>query len=112
MPIAQAATLITTGAINANVLSGESVEFVERPSRVRVFITAEAAGESRAQFSIGSRVVLVESPVSRQNRPPIVPDDLLLEDVAMPGERLTLRLRNTGAGSNTVFWRVESMPIA
>jgi hypothetical protein len=112
MPIAQGATAVTAGAINSNVLSGEAVEFVERPSRVRVFITAEAAGESRAQFSISSRIVLVESPVSRQNRPPLVPDDLLLEEIAMPGERLILRLRNTGAGTNTVFWRVEAMPVA
>lgn len=112
MPTAQGATAVLTGAINANVLTGEPVQFAERPSRVRVLLTAEAAGESRAAFSIGSRQVLVESPVSRAARMPIAPDDQLIEDIAMPGEQLTLRLRNTGAGTNTVFWRVEVMPLA
>ena len=112
MPMAQRATAVTAGATNDNLLANTPVQFTERPSKVRVFVTAEAAGESRIQFAIGSRLVLVESPVSRQNRPPLVPDDLLLEDIAMPGEQLIMRARNTGAGSNTVFWRVESMPVA
>jgi hypothetical protein len=112
MPIAQGATAVTAGAINANLLTGENVEFAERPSRVRIYATAEAAGESRLQFTLGGRSVLVESPISRQNRPPIVPDDFLLEEIAMPGERLILRARNTGAGTNTIFWRIEVVPVA
>lgn len=112
MPMHQFATSIGAGAVNDNLVANTPVQFIERPSAVRIYITAEAAGESRLQVSIGSRLVMVESPVSRQNRPPLVPDDLLIQDVAMPGEMLTLRGRNTGAGANTIFGRVEVMPFA
>lgn len=112
MPRAQGATSVAAGAINANVLSGENVEFIERPSRVLVLATAEAAGESRMQFKIGAREVIAESPMSRAARVPLKPDDVVVEEIAMPGERLTLKLRNTGAGANVVFWAVEVQPVA
>lgn len=112
MPVAQGTTATAAGGTTANVLNGETVEFVERPSRVRFYITAEAAGESRVQIKFGSREVLSEAPVSRQARPPLVPDDFLMEDIGMPGERIIVRHRNTGAGSNTLFWRVEVQPVA
>jgi hypothetical protein len=112
MPRAQGATSVAAGATNNNVLSGENVQFVERPSRVTLLGTAEAAGESRFQFKIGAREVLAESPVSRQARHPIKPDDVILSDIGMPGEQLTLKIRNTGAGANVAFWAVEVDPIA
>lgn len=103
----QGTTTLTAGSSNVNVLSGSAFEFVKRPSRVRFFAVGDAAGEMRATIQSGADVFMEESPISRQARMPIVPDDLTVEDIAMPGDRLKLALRNTGAGSNTAFWAVE-----
>lgn len=108
----QGVTNLAAAASNANVLSGSMVEFVERPSRVRFFIVGDAAGEGRASVQIGTRGVMNESPLNRAARFPLVPDDLTCEDVALPGQRITLALRNTGAGANNTFWAVEVLPIA
>jgi hypothetical protein len=76
----------------------------------RFSITAEAAGESRVTIYIGSRIVVPESNVSRQARVPLLPDDILVTAPMRRGEKLVIQHRNTGAGTNTMFWRVDLRP--
>lgn len=106
MATMQGVTSIAAGGSNSNVLAGLVDEFIKRPSRVRFYVVGDAAGELRATIVSGSDVLMQESPISRAARVPLVPDDLTVEDIAMPGERLTLAARNTGAGANNLFWRV------
>lgn len=108
----QGVTSVAAGAINNNVLSGSAFEFIRRKSIVRFYVVGDAAGESRATIQSGSEVLLEESPISRAARVPVIPDDLTVEDVAMPNDRLKLALRNTGAGANNVFWAVEIREVA
>lgn len=108
----QGVTNTAAGGSNNNVLSGSAFEFVKRPSRVRFYIVGDAAGEQRVTVQAGAEVLLEESPVSRAARVPLVPDDLTIEDVAMPGDRLKVAVRNTGAGANNLFWAVDIQEIA
>lgn len=112
MAVAQFRTSQAAGAITQNLIAGENVEFLERPSRVRVWATAEAAQETRLQIMIGGKLVLVESPISGQARMPIDPDDKVYDDIHLAGERIILRGRNTGAGANVIQGRVSVDPVA
>ena len=58
----------------------------------------------------GSDTILEESPVSRAARFPVYPDDYGLNDMAAAGERLVVRVRNTGAGANNLFWNLKLTP--
>lgn len=108
----QGVTNLAANASNSNVLAGSSFEFIKRPTRVRFFIVGDAAGGIRATVQSGSDVLMEESPVSRAARFPVNPDDLTCEDVAMPGDRLKLALRNVTAGALDTFWAVEAHEVA
>jgi hypothetical protein len=108
----QGVNSIAAGASNNNVLSGSVFEFIKVPSMVRFYAVGDAAGELRVTIQSGTDVLLEESPISRQARFPVVPDDLTAEDAAMPGDRLKLAVRNTGAGANNLFWAVDVTPLA
>lgn len=90
-----------------NVLSGQIFERSPVNGMVRLACTAEAAGESRITLYVGGRVVMQESPISRQARVPLIPDDVLTSAPVRAGEQITLSHRNTGAGANTLFWRLD-----
>lgn len=90
-----------------NVLSGQVFERSPITGVARFAITAEAAGESRVTIYVGGRVVMQESNVSRAAVVPIIPDHVLTQHPVRAGEQLTIAHRNTGAGANTLFWRVD-----
>ena len=111
MPILQGNVSVAAGAVNPNVIAGSAFEFPDRNYYGRLAFTAEAAGESRLTVQVGSAVHMEESPVSRANRVPILPDDLVLARFPCPrGKRIILKVRNTGAGANVVFWNLELTP--
>lgn len=92
-----------------NALSGKSAEFVQEPSVVRLYATASAVGMNMTLI-IGEEVVLDDQEVNAQNRMPLTPDDFVCEGGAFPGDRITLRLRNTTGGAVTAFSKVEVVP--
>lgn len=95
------------GVTTPNALTGNPYAVAPFNARVRFYLTAEAAGESRVTIYLGPRLVTPESTVSRQARPPLVPDDFFTEARCRAGEQVVLQHRNTGAGSNNLFWRVD-----
>lgn len=103
----QNVTTLAAGAVNNNVLAGSAFEFVSRQALVRFYAVGDAAGVARATIQSGSDVMMEESPISRAARFPITPDDLTAEDIALPGDRLKLAIRNTGGAPIDVFWAVE-----
>lgn len=106
----QGSTALTTGTSNNNVLSGSILEFVKRQSMVKFYVVASAVG-GLASVSSGADILLEESAVSQANRFPVDPDDLTVKDVAMPGDRLKLALRNPTGGTVTFYWAVEVQPV-
>lgn len=111
MPIIQNVTSTAAGAVTTNVLAGSVYEYLPYNAQIEFGICGDAAGEGRVTVLSGSDTVLEESPVSRQARFPVYPDDFSLVDVARAGERLVIRHRNTGAAPNNLFWAVRITPI-
>jgi hypothetical protein len=111
MPLVQGVTPVTLAAPIPNLLVGSIYERPTFKALVRYFITADAAGTMRLQINHGSRTIMETAPVSRANRQPLVPDDMLLEAVVMPYEQIVMRASNTAAGPNDIFWRVDIRPI-
>jgi hypothetical protein len=104
---------LTAGASVDNQFSGEIHEFISRPSVCWYAINGDANGQE-VEYSIisGTDVVVSKARCNAQNRIPIWPDDFLQKDEALPGDRLVLQLRNTGAGSHTVSYAVRIEPVA
>lgn len=111
MPRVQKVTSVAAGAVNDNLIAGSAYEFPDRHYWGQLALTAEAAGESRITVQVGDKVHLEESSVSRANRIPILPDDILLQRFPCPaGKRIVIKARNTGAGANTVFATLDLTP--
>lgn len=108
----QSVTNLAAGASTPNALAGSAFEFIKAPSLVRFYVVGDAAGAIRVGISSGSDILLEESPVSRAARMPVIPDDLTVEDVAAPGDRLRISIRNPSAGALDTFWAVEITPLA
>jgi len=95
------------GATTQNVATGQAYERAPFSGMCRVSLVGEAAGESRCSIFAGGRLVMQESPISRQNRFPVIPDDVVATFPIRQGDQITIPHRNTGAGANTIFWRVD-----
>jgi len=107
----QGVTSTAAGATTINVLAGSVYEYLPFNAQVEFGICGDAAGEGRVTVLSGSDTLLEESPVSRQARFPVYPDDFTLVDAAAGGERLVVRHRNTGAAANNLFWAVRITPL-
>ena len=106
MPVITNETSIAANSTSANLLTGDINEFLGRPSAVSLFCTGAAVG-LRAQLLIGGDVVIDDQPISDANRFPITPDDFLSRGGGIPGDRLTLRFRNTTVGAVIARWRLS-----
>lgn len=93
----------------ANVIAGKSKEFVTEPSLVTVSATGSAAG-LMITLIIGEEIVIDDQDVGPGNRFPIVPDDVLAQGGAFPGDRIVVRMRNRTAGALTSWVRVDVEP--
>jgi hypothetical protein len=98
-------------ALSANVLAGETFEFVPgRRAMIRLRISAAATGV-RANLQIGGESVLQDALCSNSNRFPVAPDDVLVDGVgAAGGERLFLTFRNSTGGNIVVNFVVDIQP--
>lgn len=114
MPIIKNSVSIAAGASNNNVLSGSAFEFVKDASEVKIGLLASAAG-LLAGVSSGSDILLEDGSavdiVRVANQGPIFPDDFLLEDAAMPMDRLRISARNPTGGAITLFYGVRVDPV-
>lgn len=105
--VMQGVTSTGAGLSTANVLTGQAYERAPFSGRLRFFVTGDASGEQRVTVIVGGRLIMQEASLSRQARPPLIPDDFLVEAPVRRGEQIVLNVRNTGAGSNNLFWRVQ-----
>ena len=104
-------TTVTANTTTANLLAGDINEFLGRASVVSLFVAAAAVG-IRAQLLVGKDVVIDDQPVSDANRFPQTPEDYLMRGAGFPGDRLTLRFRNTTGGNIIVRWRLAIEAVA
>ena len=111
MPIIQSVTNALAGATVVNVLAGSVYEYLPYNARLEFGLTSDVLGSARVTVLTGPDTVLEESPVSRQNRFPIYPDDFSLVDVAAAGSRVVIRYRNTDAAAQNLFWTLRITPV-
>lgn len=101
MPVIQKEISVAANAVNDNILSGSSFEFLRSNSVVSVGLAGSATGLV-ANIQSGADIVLEESPLLVKTTMPTIPDDMYYNDVGVAGDRLVIRVRNTTAGALTV----------
>jgi hypothetical protein len=108
---AQGTVSVAANASSGNVLSGKQIEIPERPSRVSFYAAAAATGVV-GTVTAGARTLMEESHISPANRFPQDPEDRMVRDVAMQGQRLNLTFRNSTGAAIIVQWAVDADPVA
>ncbi len=113
MPLIKGSVAIAAGATNNNILSGSAFEFVKEASQVAIGMLSSASG-LLAGVSSGSDILLEDGSlvdiVRVANQGPLFPDDYILQDIAMPMDRLRISVRNPTGGSITLFYGVRVEP--
>jgi len=94
MPVIQREVSIPANSTSENLLSGSAFEFARGPQLVSLGVTAAATG-CFITFTSGADVILEETAAYVATRYPIIPDEFFYSDVAAPGDRYVLRVRNT-----------------
>ncbi len=84
---------VAANAVSANVYAGKLYEILFQPATIRVRVAAAAVGINASLLANGVAIV-PDQAVSRANRWPVLPDDLLCQ-FDFRGGRLVLTFRNT-----------------
>ena len=106
MPVIRRETSVPANDTVDNILTGSIYEFMPRNAALSIGNTASAAG-LLVTINSGSDTVLEEAPVNPTTNPPVIPDDMDVQDVAAAGERLVIRARNTTGGALTLYTLVQ-----
>jgi len=105
MPTIRFQENILAGGTVANALAGNQFEFLGAPSVVQVFAINDISpgaglfGVSELEVFFGQEIQLPQSVLgdnANAGEFPKVPDDELVNDVGAPGDRLVIRLTETG----------------
>jgi len=93
-----------------NILSGKLHEFLAEDSVIRLGMAASAAG-LRTSFLVGGEATVQDQEVSRANRFPIFPDDVVAEAAGFAGDRILVSVRNTTGSAITIDAVVDVEPV-
>ncbi len=90
MPTFRDARILAISEVAANLMAGSQFEFLGRPSRVQVYAVADTGDTVDFEVFFGQELELSPAPINQvvAATGPTVPDDLLLDDVGAPGDRL------------------------
>jgi len=98
MAVIQREVSVAANTTVENLLAGSAFEFARGPQLVSLGVTAAATGVF-ITFTSGADVVLEESACPIKTAYPTIPDEFFYTDVAAPGDRYVLRVRNTTGGT-------------
>lgn len=101
MPIINRSTSIPANSINDNIFAGSAFEYLPGNAALQFGIVQATGnvGDLLVTVQTGSDILQEEAPVIVFNGMPRRDQDYVLTDVALGGERLLLRVRNTTAGA-------------
>lgn len=115
MPTIRNVTAVAAGGQNANVLTGSQFEFLGTPSRIQVYAISDTAGTigvGEIEIFFGQELQFSQSPINEKAAGPDIPDDLLIDDFGAAGDRLVVRLSETGGVNGvTINTLVKITPI-
>lgn len=106
MPTMQNSVVVAANAVSANVLAGQLFEFLAQNSQIVLSCSGSAAGLNVTLLA-GGVALINDQAIGAQNRFPLVPDDIITQEVVPAGARLLLTFRNTTGAALTAFWRVD-----
>jgi len=106
MPTMQGSVSVAANAVSANVLAGEQFEFMPGNAQMTLLATGAATG-LRSTLLAGGVTLINDQAIGFQNRFPIVPDDMISQEIVPAGSRLLLTFRNTTGAAIIVFFRVD-----
>ena len=90
-----------------NVFTGKRFERAPFSGFLLLSGTGSATGLT-CELNVGGRSASPADPMSAQNRAPILPDDIIIDEVeCYQGELIQVTVRNTTAGALTAFLRCE-----
>lgn len=116
MPTVRVTTTLAANETNPNIMAGSQFEFIGPPTRVQVYSLAEAGDGVSAEVFFGQELQLARSPLgvgAAAGLGPIVPDDLIVDDVAAPADRVVIAMTETlGVAATIVRTMVVLTPIA
>jgi len=110
MPVIQKEISVAANAVEDNIISGSSFEFLRNNAIVSIGLSGSATGLV-ANIQSGADIVLEESPLLVKTTMPTIPDDMYYNDVGVQGDRLVIRVRNTTGGALTVRAIVQVTPL-
>ena len=99
MPTIRNVSVLVAGGGDPNVLTGSQFEFLGTVSRVQVYAIQDsggAAGVGELEIFFGQELQFSRSPINVKSNGPTIPDDLLIDDFGALGDRLVIRLSETG----------------
>lgn len=115
MPTFRDARTLAISENVANLMAGSQFEFLGRPSRVQVYAVADDGDLVDFEVFFGQELELSTARINQvaTGTGPLVPDDLLLDDVGAPGDRLTVRATEaSGAATGIIRTMVVITPVA
>jgi len=115
VPTVRINTTLGANEVVQNILAGSQFEFLGRPSRVQIYSVADLADLIDLSAFFGQELQLAASPLTRiaDGTGPIVPDNLVIDDIGAPGDRLTVTLTETaGAAGSLARTMVVITPVA
>jgi len=103
---------IAANSSTDNVLTGQRYERAPWPALGSLYVNGSNDG-LRAELNVGGVSITPPIVCNKQNRSPVVPDDILIGNwEVMPNALLQLTVTNTTAGALTAFWRVELQEVS
>jgi hypothetical protein len=99
--------LVGIGATVDNILTGQRYERAPMAAIGSLYTCGSAAGLT-AELNVGGISVTPPTTVNAQNRYPVVPDDVLVDEwEVLEGRLIQVTVVNTTGGALGFFWRVE-----
>lgn len=95
---------VGANAVSANQLSGKLYENLNTPATLLLAAAAAAVGIN-CTFLVNGVAVVNDEAISRANRFPIIPDDVVTEEVGIG--RLILTFRNTTGAAIITDWSLD-----
>lgn len=106
----QLSVSVAANSTTENVLSGNRYERSPFGIALGALYCAGSAAGLVAELNVGGRSITPPNTVNAQNRLPVIPDDLLVDEwVAYGGELIQIRVTNTTGGALTFNFKMELM---
>ena len=115
MPSQRFNTVFAANQVIQNILAGSQFEFIGTPSRVQIYAVADTGtGPVDCEVTFGQELQIPASPLPAVavGTGPVAPDNLLIDDIAAPGDRIVIRQTETGGAAAAARTLVVITPLA